>query len=238
VIGVAGQELAPDLVKTSDQVVLKESSLSMVVKDVRQSADQVVSYAKSHGGVFVSENLNSPEESPLATVAVRVPSDRLTEAVGYFRTLAVKVSSENLLGVDITRQFADLDVQIKVLQEGIKRLEAIRDKATSTSDLLTATREILSLQQQVDALTSQKKTLEQSANLSAVTVFLATDELALPYQPPSSFRPDAIFKLAVRSLFTNVYALGEAAIWLAVYSIIWLPLLLLVWYLARRVKLF
>lgn len=232
-------EVARDLpLGGGGEIIAKYSNLSLLVRDVRKSSDEVINYAKREGGYFVSQDLTSPEEAPLATVSVRVPASKLDAAISYFRSLAVKVSSENLVGTDITQQSRDLDAQIKILQEGIRRLSDIRDKATSTADILSATREILSLQQQLDYLTSQKKSLEEASGTSLITVHLSTDELSLPYTPPTSFRPDAIFKVAVRDLVASLYRGGEAVIWLGVYSVIWLPVLLLAWFLAKRFKIF
>lgn len=220
------------------EIIAKYSSLSLLVSDVRKSADQVISYAKREGGYFVSQDLTSPEEAPLATVSVRIPASKLESSISYFRSLSVKVSSENIVGTDITRQSQDLDAQVKVIQDGIKKLTEIRDRATLAADILSITKEILSLQQQLEYLVSQKKYLAEAAGTSLVTIHLSTDELALPYTPPTGFRPDAIFKAAVRDLMTSLYRGGEALIWLAVYSVIWVPLVLLAWYLLRKFKIF
>lgn len=227
-----------DDLKQSGQVVIQESSLSLVVSDVRKVADSITSYAKGLGGIFVSQSLTQPEEAPLAIVSVRVPTDKFDQSVEYFRNLSVKVSSENLVGTDVTRQSQDLDAQIKILEEGIRRLSEIRDRATTTADILAATREILSLQQQLDYLTSQKKALAEAVGMALITAHLSTDELSLPYQPTTGFRPEAIFKQAVRDLVASLYRAGEAAIWLGVYSVIWVPALLIIWALGKRFKIF
>jgi len=72
--------------------------------------------------------------------------------------------------------------------------------------------------------------------MSLVTVYLSTDEYTLPYAPSEPWRPDVIFKTAVRSLIGNLRGIASTAIWLVVYSVIWVPVLILVLYIRGRKK--
>lgn len=217
-----------------ERLVVQESNLSLVVKNVSQTADEIVSYAEKEGGFMVSSSITHPEESPVATVVVRVPNKKLKAAVAHFRSLALKVSSENLEGIDITEEYEDIEARIATLEATIDRFEEIRAKATKVSELLEVTREIINLQEQIDSLKGRKEYLERTATFAKITVYLATDEFALPYQPPAGFRPSVVFKQAVRALLTNLYALGRTLIWIGVYGVIWVPALAVVIILRRR----
>jgi hypothetical protein len=221
---------------TSERMVVQETNASLVVKDVSGTADQVVAYAESVGGFMVSSSVTRPEESPVATVVVRVPSAKLKAVMEHYRSLAVKVSSENLRGRDVTQDYEDIDARIATLQETITRFEEIREAATKVSELLTVTREIISLQRQIDSLEGRKQYLEDTAAYAKITIYLATDELALPYQPPTGFRPGVVFREAVRSLLTTLYSWASKLIWVGVYSVIWLPVLLVGIFFWRRWK--
>jgi len=236
---VASSLVSDTMVPTSDstseeRMTIQESNLSLVVSDVPGTADTIVSYAESVGGFMVSSSVSRAGESPTATVVVRVPSDRLREAVGHLRTLAVKVSSENLQGTDVTEAYADIEARIATLEATIARFEEIRARATEISDLVTVTNKIISLQEQIDTYKGQKKYLEDSAAYSRITVYLATDELALPYQPSTAFRPSVVFRQALRSLLANLYAFGRLAIWVGVYAVFWGPVLAIILIKRRR----
>ena len=219
-----------------DRVVIEESALSLVVKDVSKEADEVVKYAEKEGGFLVSSEITSPEESPVATVTVRVPSAKLRTAIEYYRTLAVKVSSENIIGIDVTEEFEDLDARIATLEGTIDQFEAIKARATKIADLVSITEQIITLQEQIDLLKGSKKFIEESAAFPKITASLATDEFALPYQPPEGFRPGVIFKQAVRALLSGVYAVAGGLIWVGVYAVVWVPVLLVIIFLRRRQK--
>lgn len=210
---------------SNSRVVVKNSNLSLVVKDVKDSGDKIVSYAKDNGGYMVEASYNRPTESPFATITVRVPTEKLDEALKYFRSLGLKVTSENLVGTDVTDQYTDLEATITSLQKTKSKFEGFLDRATTLTDSVNIEREIISIQQQIDSYTGQKKALEENAKQTKVTAFLSTDELALPYTPDTSFRPAVVFKQAVRSLLNTLRIVGQLLIWVAVYSVIWVPVL-------------
>ncbi|HUS52356.1 MAG TPA: DUF4349 domain-containing protein, partial [Candidatus Bathyarchaeia archaeon] len=99
-------------VEQEERLVIEESSMSLVVENVREAGDKVVDKAKQVGGFMVSTSLTRPEEAPFATVVVRVPAEKFQEALDHFRGLSVKVSSENILGTDVTAEYVDLEARL------------------------------------------------------------------------------------------------------------------------------
>lgn len=216
--------LAPST--SPNRVVISESNISLLVSDVRQTGDEIVAFAEGRGGYMVSTSYSRPNESPFATITVRVPSKDLTDALNYLRSLGIKVTNENLVGKDVTDQYTDIESRMATLERTKTKFERILDSAVTVQDILTVQRELINLQSQIDALKGQKMAIEQDANLTKITLYLSTDELALPYTPDNTFRPAVIFKMAVRSLVESLRGIAEKIIWLGVYSVIWLPLLM------------
>lgn len=212
---------------TSDRMVIKNSNLSLVVKDVSKTGEDIVSFAVKNGGYMVSTSYNKPSDSPFGTIEVRIPSDKLDQALKYFRGLSLKVSSETIYGLDVTNQYKDIEARLITLKGTQTKFKEILDKATQVQDILSVQRELMYIQDQIDALIGEKKALEENVKLTKITVYLSTDELALPYTPDKTFRPNLIFKQAVRSMLESSQFFGKTLIWIFVYSIIWVPLLVL-----------
>ena len=211
--------------ESSNRLVTKNSSLGIVVKNVRETQDKIVQQAESNGGYMVQTSLNYPEEAPYAQIVLRVPSEKLNQTVTSIRGFAVKVTSESVYGQDVTDQYVDIQAQIDSLTQTKTRYEDIRQKTEAVDQLVAIQRELTNVQTQIDSLIGRQKYLEQTAKLSLVTVDLSTDELALPYAPTETFRPALIFKLAVRSLVSTLRSFAAFLIWAAVYALIWGPLL-------------
>ncbi len=218
---IPGREAPPT--EAEDRLVVEESSMSLVVKSVREVSDQIIDHAKSVGGYMVSSTLTSPEEAPFATVIVRVPADNFRATLDHFRSLAVKVTSERILGTDVTDEYVDIEARLATLEKTKAKFEEIMDEATEIQDMMNGQRQLIYIQDQIDNLTRRQKYLEQTAKLAKITVYLSTDEYALPYAPSETFRPAVIFKLAVRSLVGALRGLAKALIWIGVYAVIWVP---------------
>jgi hypothetical protein len=207
--------------ESSERLVVTETSLSLVVKQVEEAVESIIGKVEDAGGFMVSRSLSQPEEAPYGYLSLRVPSDRVEEVIGHFRGLAVKVVSEQVRARDVTDQYEDIDKKLLTLGETKKRLEEIMAQAQEIEDILAAQREIINLQNQIDNLKGRQEYLEKTARLSLITVHLSTDEMALPYQPSETFRPLVIFKQAVRSMILVLRALAKGLIWLGVYGAIW-----------------
>jgi hypothetical protein len=227
------QEAAPQP-QIADRMVIQESNLSLVVDNVRSRVDAVLNETTKEGGYMVSSSISQPEEAPFATLVVRVPAKSLKGFLEFLRGQAVKVSSENLLGTDVTDQYTDLDARLATLNKTKVKFEEILDKAVTVQDILTVQQQIISLQSQIDAVRGQQMYLEKNAEVAKITIYLSTDEYSLPYAPATPFRPSVIFKEAVRSLVLTTRSLVSKAIWIAVYSPLWLPVVLVIWFIRRR----
>lgn len=231
-IDLLPQEAPPTNIK--DRLVVQESNFSLVVKNVREASDKITQYAKDNGGYMISSLLSQPEEAPYAIVSVRVPSKNLKSALEYFRSLAVKVSSENLYGTDVTDEYVDIEARLTTLNKTKVKFEEILAQAVKIPDLLEVQRQLIYLQDQIDALKGRQQYLEETAELARVTLYLSTDEYVLPYAPSQPFRPAAIFKQAVRSLVGALRGIVRIVIWVVVFSVIWLPVLFILRFLKKR----
>lgn len=212
---------------TSSRLVIQESNLSLLVKDVVDTRNKILDYTDKNGGYMISASTSNPQDAPTSSISIRIPSDKLQDTLDYFHSLSIKVVSENLVGRDVTDQYVDIDKRISQLENSMARIQSILDEATKISDITSLTQQILSYQSQIDSYKGQQISLEKNAQLARLTIYLSTDEIALPYAPSETFRPQVIFKLAVRSLVGSLRGLAKAAIWIGVYAVIWIPALLL-----------
>lgn len=233
--GVTAQNYQP-ISDSASRVVIQESNLSLLVKDVKETGNKIIYLAKSTGGYMVNASYNNPSEQAFGTVSVRVPTDQLDQILQEFRGFAVKVTNENLIGTDVTQEYQDLDQRIETLSAVKAKFDEILKKAVTVDEILRVNQEIINLEQQIDSATGQKMAISDNARLTKITLFLSTDELALPYTPDKVFRPDVVFKLAVRSLLSTVQSLAELVIWVGVYALIWIPIIIAFIIIKRRMR--
>jgi len=220
------QEVAPTP-ERKERLVVKNSWLSLLVKDVRGIQEKIVKRAEEEGGYMVNSQIESPGEKERGVVTVRIPVDKAEGMLRYIRSLGIRVVSENLIGRDVTDEYTDIQSRLKALYQTKAKFEEILSQADKVADILQVQRELVNLQQQIDNLKGKEQYLQKTAATVKITVYLSTDELALPYFPAQPWRPRAIFKQAMRSLVGTFRSMGTLLIWSGVYAVIWLPLLLL-----------
>ena len=226
-------ESAPNA-NIKNRLVITNSYLSLQVSKVAAVQKQVIKKAEELGGYMVNSSIENPSDVASAIVTVRIPSKQLENALQYYRSLSIKVISENLQGDDVTDQYVDFAAQLKTYEKTKTIFEQMLDKATNIQDILEVQREIINVQSSIDSIKGQMDYLKKNAEMAKITLYLSTDELALPYAPTDTWRPSVIFKQAVRSLVGTVRRIGSLAIWIGVYAIIWVPILLIVLYIRRK----
>jgi hypothetical protein len=227
-----GSPAAPS--DSANRLVIQDTSLSLQVKDVAVEIKTIETLTKGFGGFLVNSYLSKPESAASGNITVRVPESKRAEAMDSFKKLAVKVVSESVSGDDVTDQYVDLQAQLDVLNQTKAKYLEILAKAVNVSDLLNVQQQLTSLQQQIDSVKGQQKYFEQSAKLTKISIYLSTDELALPYAPTNEWRPAVIFKEAVRSLVGMFRNIGSLLIWGVVYIPIIIPVIGLIWFYKNR----
>lgn len=212
----------PAPTEQTDRMVVQDTSVSMLVKDVAVTLKGIEKQAIEAGGYMVNKSLSKPEGAANGFISLRVPNEKRETALDGIRALGVKVVSENVKGHDVTDQYVDLEGRVASLNKTKIKMESIMAQATKVSDLMEVQIQLTNIEQQIDYYKGQQKYLEQTAKLTLISVNLSTDELSLPYAPDKAWRPEVVFKSAVRSMVGTLRGIGSLVIWLVVYAPFWI----------------
>lgn len=225
---------ADTTVNSSQRLIIKTGTLSMVVKDVPEAVKKVQDFAKTKGGFVVSSNISKDGLAPFAEVTIRIPSDVFDGGVQEVKAMG-EVKSEIVNGQDVTEEYVDLTSQLRNLLATQTQFLKIMEKAVKIEDVLAVQRELSRIQGEIEVLQGRMKYLEQSAKLSTLTVYLSTNPENLPVvDDQEKWKPVAVFKDAVRSLLDMGKGLINAIIWVVVYLPVWIVLGGLVWIIRRQ----
>lgn len=211
----------------ADRMVAENIYTSLKVEDVKDSASAIKQKAESVGGFMVSSDYNNPEGASSGNISVRIPTKSQEDFLKFLSDNSVKVVSLTVNANDVTDQYTDVQERLRILQENKTKLEAIMQSSATAEELLNTQQAIFNIQRQIEQLQGQQKYLEDISSTVKITVYLATDEYSLPYTPDTYWRPAVVFKDSVRQLVTTFRDIADFVIWTAVYSVIWLPLLLI-----------
>ncbi|MBT3816720.1 MAG: DUF4349 domain-containing protein [Candidatus Magasanikbacteria bacterium] len=237
---VSAQKVSRDMVEDSnivvDRLIIKTAELSVVVSDVRLAVSQVTAFAENNGGFIVESTIYERGLSPNATVKIKVPVKEFDGSIKGITDLG-EVKSENITGIDVTEEFVDLDAQLGNLRAAETQFLGIMKTAVKIEDILAVQRELTNVRRDIERIEGKMKYLRQSADLSTITVHLATDPSVLPVvDEDDSWKPIAIVKDALRSLRGVGVGFLNIIIWFLVFSPVWVVISLLVWWGVRKIR--
>jgi hypothetical protein len=219
-----------------DRLIIKNADLAIVVPDPSADMARISKMAEEMGGYVVSSNLTQSYygpnsiEVPDVSIVIRVPVERLDEALAKIKETAVKVNYENTSSADVTSEYVDLQSRLSAKQAAEKKLLEILEDAKDTEDVLAVYTQLQMIQTEIESLKGQIKYYEQSAALSSVSIRLIAEEGTQPITI-EPWRPGGAVNQAIENLanfFQNFvdFLINFAIFVLPALILIAIPLLL------------
>jgi hypothetical protein len=172
----------------TERLVIQNVDMSIVVADPQARMEEIADMATAMGGFVVSSNLYQSTygpnqiKVPEGSITVRVPSERLDEALETIKEGVVDVNYENRSGEDVTEQYVNLQSRLKAKQAAEEKLLEFLEDAEDTEAALSVYVQLQQIQSEIEVLTGQIQFYEQSAALSAVSVRLIAEETVQPIE--------------------------------------------------------
>lgn len=224
----SSQGITPE--QAIERVVIKNAELSIVVDDPSQSMDVVTQMADEMGGYVVSANLfqkqlDNQVKVSQASVTIRVPAERLNEAI----TTILELTDQDPLrkdieSQDVTNEYVDLQSRLRNLENTESQLTEIMDNAKTTEDVLSVYNRLVEIRGEIEQVKGQIQYFEQSAALSSISVELVPDEAVQPLSI-GGWEPAGVAKDAVQALINVMKFLVDVLIWIVIVA---LPVLLVI----------
>lgn len=213
---------------TIERLVIRNANLTIVVEDPSASASSIADLAAQMGGYVVSLNVYQSTygdgiSATHASITIRVPAERLDEALDKIKEGTVEVRSESISGQDVTQEYTDLQSQLRNLEAAEEELREIMGSLTKAEDVLRVYENLRQVRQEIEIIKGRIQYFEQSARLSAISIELLPDIVSQPLQI-GRWQPEGTAKEALQSLIKALQFLANATIWVMIYV---LPILLL-----------
>jgi hypothetical protein len=216
------------------RMVIKNASLSIVVEEPGATLDAISALASDMGGFVVSSNLYRIQvdgglEVPQANITIRVPVDKLDDALAEIKSGAGQILNENVSGQDVTQEYTDLESRLRNLENAEAQLAEIMDEAYKTEDVLQVYNQLVQVREQIELIKGQMQYYEQSAALSAISVDIQANEAIQPLKI-GNWQPVGVAKRAIQALINTLQFFADFIIWVGLYI---LPVVLILYFPAR-----
>jgi hypothetical protein len=217
-------------VQEQERLVIQNADLAIVVADPKTRLTEIANMANEMGGHVVSSSLYTTYygpnsvEAPEASITIRVPQERLDEALEKIKEGSVEVNYENRTGQDVTSVYVDLQSQLKAKQAAEKKLLEILDAANETEDVLAVYQQLQLIQSEIEVLKGQIKYYDESTSTSAISVRLIAEETVQPVEI-GGWRLQGTANDAIQDLIYFTQGFTQFLIRFALYT---LPALILI----------
>jgi len=215
-----------------ERLVIQNANISIVVSDVEARMENIQIMAEQMGGFVVSSNLyqsstyqgfaNTYIEVPEGQVQIRVPAERLDEAIDQIKKDVVEVQNETRSGQDVTAEYVDLKSRLVNLQAAEEQLNKIMQDATDTEDVVNIFNQLVYYREQIELVKGQMKYFEEAAALSSINVTIVAEEKDQPIQI-GKWEPKGIAKEAIQDLIFFYQDFVDFVIRFVIYTLpVWI----------------
>jgi len=200
--------------------LIRTVDLSLEVSDTQETARKVTALVTGLGGYVGASNGQRQGELMFFTMTVRVPVERLEEALTAIRVLAVRVNREHSQVEDVTDQYIDLDARMRTLEATETELRALlaesRQRARKVDEIMAVYQQLIEIRSQIEQIRTQLNSFDKLAAFSTLNLELVPTEAAKPVVAGGSWRPGDTARSSARTLVGFLRGLTDTAIFFVI----------------------
>jgi len=172
---------------SQERVVIQTVDMGIVVPEPLEKMKQIAAMAERFGGYVVSRysyqnTLQSGVSVPEGSISIRVPVDRLEQALAEIEGDVTEIKYENRDGQDVTDQYVDLQSRLTAKLAAEEKLYQIMDSAETAEETLMVFNQLQSVQSDIEVLKGQINYYDQAAAMSSISVGISADETIQPIE--------------------------------------------------------
>lgn len=190
------------------------------------------------GGYIVSTDDSTSDVSSSAYLAItfRVPADKFDAAVRGLEGDGIEILRRDISGEDVTAEYVDNESRLRNLEATAARLRELLVKAETVTEAIEVSNSLSDYEQQIEVIKGRQKYLKENAALSLITLTIRSKYIPPEPTVSDSWSPAYTAKRA----WTELVELGQNVISLiivlAIWTPVWLPLLLIGWFGTRWLR--
>ena len=150
--------------------LIKSGYLSIVVKDVSVTGDEIKKLCEIYEAYISSETQsNNPGRFEYNQV-IRIPASQFDQLVSKIERLATRVENKNIETSDVTEEFIDKEARIKTKKELEQRYREILKQADEVSDILSIEAQLNHVRADIESMEGRLTFLKNQVAFSTLTL--------------------------------------------------------------------
>jgi hypothetical protein len=211
----------------AERIVIKNARLEIVVEDPVVAVDSISRMSEEMSGFVVESSvyktyLSRGGQVPEGSITVRVPANRLNEALDRIKALVgdpgKDIINEHVTGQDVTLEYTDLKSRLRNQEDAANALRELLLEARDTEHVLQIFQELNRVTEQIELLKGQISYFDESVRFSAISVRLQSQEAVVPISV-AGWNPTGVARNALQTLIDVLQFLVDASIWVVIVCI-------------------
>ena len=231
--GVAGPVAAPapnqgipnPVAFNADRNLILTANISMRSKDPWATSDRAQAITIGLGGDVLNLNQSGKGDNRSATLTMRVPASRFSDALRQLKELDGEVVTSNVSGQDVTDQFVDLQARLAAKQTEEQRYLALLARASTVDEILKVDAALGVVRTQVEQLTGQINSIKSRTEFSTIVFAVTPLDPLTPPDTGKAWDPAKTVARALAALAAMFQVFADLTIWLLIFG--WIPLIAL-----------
>ncbi|WP_298483033.1 DUF4349 domain-containing protein [uncultured Chloroflexus sp.] len=210
------------------RMVILTAHLAMEVESVDHAEAQLRTIVDRAGGYLLRVRTSGEGERKTSYISFRVPSERFERVLSDAEGIVKRVISRAVDGEDVTEQYVDLESQLRNLEATRERLNALLERSGTLEETLRVHQAISEVQGRIEQVKGRMRYLEQNTNYSTITVELHPFAASSKAEPKAEWDPGTVLSQQIELVLAFFQSILTSLIVIAVWSPVWLILLLLI----------
>jgi len=205
--------------------VIRNAQLTVRVEDVEKAEKRVnATVARIGGYVDSASSSDLDSDHPSMAIKLRVPVNAFDDAIAGFETLGARMS-KTVSSEDVTAQLVDLDARVKTLRTQEETYLGILKNTHNLDGVFSLQQQLTAVRTEIESIAAQRKALGGLASLSTIDLTLEQRAAAnAPAKDPNWLAQS--WGEATSGMGTVMRSATAYAIWILVFSPLWIPVFL------------
>ena len=172
---VGGSEHDATSTGVQQRIVIMNGDMTVESYDPEEIVGFIGDLTERYNGYVVESELRNVtlEDGALGvngSIRVRVPAERLNDAIAEIEAQQLEVVYKAVTGEDVTADYVDLQSRLRNLEEAAAQLEAIMENATDTEAVLNVYQELTEVNEEAEVIRGQIQYYEDASAMSSLSV--------------------------------------------------------------------
>ncbi len=204
-----------------DKKIQKNANLSIEVKDIEKSLDKAKQIISTFNGEIISTSSGGMDfGQPYANIRLRVPSEKLNDAVEALKKISSKILSENIYTNDVTEEFIDIEAKLNIMKSTEKRFNDLLNEAKNVEEVIQVEKELMRIRGEIDSLEGRLGYLSQTTDTSEINLSI-NEEVPITGEKWS-------FSESLSSALKNLSSFAKSLASLLINLVVFIPVIIVI----------